>query len=143
MPDVFTKEKRSLVMAAIRGKGNASTELRMILLLREFGIVGWRRHVKILGRPDFVFPSKKVALFVDGTFWHGHPTLCRVPSNNREFWKGKIDGNRARDRRVNKELRSKGWTVIRVWEHDLSARPKIVAKRIRKGLAGPVSDYLE
>jgi len=133
MPDVFTKEKRSEVMSRIKGKGNKDTELAMIQVLRKHHISGWRRNQAILGKPDFVFPKQKIALFVDGCFWHGcpKPKHSNMPKNNREFWAEKLQKNKDRDKFVNRELRKLGWKVIRVWEHELKESIKIVAK-IRK-----------
>ena len=81
MVDVFPKERRSYVMSRIRSHGNASTELRLIAVFKELGISGWRRNYPLFGKPDFVFQSEKVAVFVDGVFWHGHP---RLPSGRRD-----------------------------------------------------------
>lgn len=121
MADVFTPEKRSEVMSRIRGRGNASTEVRMIRLFREHGIKGWRRNWPLPGKPDFVFPKRRIALFVDGCFWHRCPKCYRKPSTNAEFWEAKIGRNVVRDREVNRELRKRGWRVLRVWEHELKS----------------------
>jgi DNA mismatch endonuclease (patch repair protein) len=122
MPDVFTKTKRSEVMSRIRGRGNKDTELALIKLLRQHRITGWRRHQKVFGKPDFLFRRNRLALFVDGCFWHGCPKHCKIPAGNREFWKKKFAANKARDRRVNRALRELGWHVVRIWEHDLPRR---------------------
>jgi DNA mismatch endonuclease (patch repair protein) len=119
MADVFTKAKRSAVMSRIRGRGNKDTELALIELLRQNGITGWRRNQKVFGKPDFLFRRNRLAIFVDGCFWHGCPKHCKMPNGNRAFWKKKLAGNRARDRRVNRELRKLGWRVVRI-----SARPR-------------------
>lgn len=81
-------------------------------------------------RPDFVFPRLRVAVFVDGCFWHGCPKHATWPKTRAAFWKAKIEGNRARDRRVNRELRKRGWTVVRVWEHELNRNDE--ARLIRR-----------
>lgn len=128
MSDVFTPEKRSDVMSRIRGKGNRDTELAMIRILREHHISGWRRNKAIFGKPDFVFPKTKVALFVDGCFWHGCPKHSNMPRNNRDFWMKKLVGNVRRDHLVSRKLRKSGWTVIRVWEHDLPKSNRIANK---------------
>lgn len=128
--DTVTQAVRSRVMGAVRGKGNRSTELRMIMLFRAWKITGWRRGVQIFGRPDFVFQREHVAVFVDGDFWHGHPRRCRMPKTNVEFWSAKISANRLRDRRVNAVLRAGGWSVVRVWESALSEHPTSVAHRL-------------
>ena len=122
MSDVFDQAKRSEVMSRIRGRGNQSTELRMMMLLRLEGITGWRRNSHVFGRPDFVFPKLKVALFIDGDFWHGHPTRSRIPATRSEFWRDKIARNRARDREVNRTLRARGWHVLRIWEFALAQK---------------------
>jgi len=119
MPDVFTKKKRSAVMSRIRGRGNKSTELRLAALMRTHGIKGWRRHFPVTGKPDFVFKAARVALFVDGCFWHGCPLHYQEPASSVEFWKLKISANQARDRRVSRVLRNLGWRVLRLWEHEL------------------------
>src|SRR5580704_10481214 len=109
MADVFSKKKRSAVMAAVKGSGNRSTELRLIEFFRREGITGWRRKHRLHGSPDFVFPKRRVALFVDGCFWHG----CRIhgtqPASNAGYWISKIARNRKRDRAVTQELRGRGW----------------------------------
>ena len=133
MPDVFSKEKRSEVMSRIRGKGNKDTELALLLLMRKYHISGWRRNQAVFGKPDFVFPKHKIALFVDGCFWHGCPLHSNTPKNNQLFWEKKLLGNRVRDKLVTKTLRKSGWKVIRVWEHELS-NPDGVAKKVLKVL---------
>jgi DNA mismatch endonuclease (patch repair protein) len=134
MPDVFTPQKRSQVMARIRGKGNKETELALAILLRRNRVVGWRRHVPITGRPDFVFRKQKVAVFVDGCFWHCCPKHSNMPANNRLFWERKLGANKRRDRHVTATLKAAGWTVIRIWEHDIRARPGGCISRIARAL---------
>lgn len=119
MADVFTKAKRSQVMSRIRGRGNKDTELALAKLFRAHGITGWRRHQNMFGKPDFLFREARLALFVDGCFWHGCPRHCKLPTGNRAFWEKKLSANQERDRRVNRQLRKLGWRVIRIWEHDL------------------------
>ena len=131
MSDVFTKEKRSEVMSRIKGKGNKDTELVMIQILRSNHISGWRRNQAVLGKPDFVFSKQKIALFVDGCFWHGCPEHSNMPQNNREFWEKKLQGNKDRDKLVTRELRKMGWKVIRVWEHELKNPSSVAAKLFR------------
>jgi DNA mismatch endonuclease (patch repair protein) len=137
MPDIFTKAKRSAVMALIRGSGNKDTELRLMALFREYEIIGWRRRQKLFGKPDFVFRRERVAIFVDGCFWHGCPKPKHAPSpkNRAEWWAAKLARNKERDRLVSRTLRKDGWTVLRVWECDLAAKhwPR-VARRIERVL---------
>lgn len=137
MPDVFTREKRSAVMARIRGNGNKATELRMIHLFRAAGITGWRRNQKLTGKPDFIFRRERIALFVDGCFWHGcpKPKHAPLPKTRAEWWAAKLARNKARDREVGRLLRKAGWRVLRVWECDLAGKhwPR-VARRVRRAL---------
>ena len=109
-------------MALIRSRGNKATELRMIALFCEYGITGWRRNARVFGKPDFVFRVAKVAVFVDGCFWHGCPRHATMPGNNRAFWKAKLARNAARDREVTRTLRKAGWRVLRVWECALTRK---------------------
>ena len=122
MADFLSKEKRSKVMSAIRGKGNETTEIAMIRLFKKNKIVGWRRNYKLQGRPDFVFPKSSLVVFVDGCFWHGHSCLKPRDSLKKGFWKEKIERNQERDKLVNKALRKDGWKVIRVWECEIEKK---------------------
>jgi len=119
MTDVFTKSKRSEIMSRIRGKDNLATEKKLAELFRNYGIKGWRRNYPIFGKPDFVFAKERIAVFVDGEFWHGHPTLGSIPKTNQAFWLEKIMRNKERDRLVNKTLKKKGWIVVRIWQSQL------------------------
>src|ERR1051325_4733782 len=121
MPDVFTKQQRSRCMSAIRSKGNKDTELKLIAIFREYGITGWRRNQNVVGKPDFVFREERLAIFVDGCFWHGCPRRGRKPGSNAAYWEPKLLRNKQRDRRVSHVLRQSGWRVLRLWEHDLSS----------------------
>jgi len=134
MPDVFTKAKRSAVMSRIRGHGNKETEIVLMNMLRQNGITGWRRNQKVFGKPDFLFREARLALFVDGCFWHGCPKHCKIPAGNRAFWKKKFAANKARDRRVNRVLRKNGWRVIRIWEHELARRGDACVRRLADSL---------
>lgn len=115
-------KKRAAVMSRIRGSGNRATELRLIAILRAHGITGWRRNQPLPGKPDFVFPRARLAVLVDGCFWHGCPRHATWPKQNAAFWRKKILGNRRRDRAVNRLLRRAGWRVLRIWEHALTRR---------------------
>ena len=120
-------------MAGIRSHGNERTEVRMAQIFRESGISGWRRHVRLPGRPDFVFRDERLAVFVDGCFWHCCPQHSEIPTSNRTYWLPKLLANQRRDRRVASQLRARGWKVIRVWEHELRASARVAA-RIRRAL---------
>jgi DNA mismatch endonuclease (patch repair protein) len=109
-------KQRSRIMSAIRGTGNATTELALAKVLRRLRLTGWRRHLPLRGRPDFAWPSLRVAVFVDGCFWHGCPHCYRAPRANAAFWRAKVEANRRRDRRTAAALRRAGWSVLRVWE---------------------------
>ena len=134
MADVFTKAKRSEVMSKIRGRGNKKTEIALMQHLRSGGVSGWRRHQPIFGKPDFVFRSDRVAVFVDGCFWHGCPRHQQYPATNREFWRKKLDANKRRDRLVTRTLRDKGWTVVRLWECQLTRNPGRCMARIERAI---------
>ena len=133
MVDIFDPEKRSAIMRAIKPRGNLTTEKRLVKLLKAAGIKGWRRHVQLPGRPDFCFWDERVVVFVDGDFWHGHP-LKKLPQTNQDFWINKIGYNRAKDRRINKILKNKGWKVVRIWESSLRKRPQTTIRRISNSL---------
>ncbi|MDR1498506.1 MAG: very short patch repair endonuclease [Puniceicoccales bacterium] len=136
MSDVFTKQKRSQIMSRIRGSGNKGTELRLISIFRAYRITGWRRDYKLSGKPDFVFPKHRLAVFVDGCYWHGCPKHYTRPKFNRAFWDAKISRNRRRDREVNRLLKAKGWRVLRIWEHALTRKnEKRTVARIRCALS--------
>jgi len=119
MTDTFSKPKRSSIMRSVKSTKNLSTELRLISLMKEFGIKGWRRNYSIIGKPDFVFRKNRIALFVDGCFWHGHNCRNLKPSSNKNYWEQKIARNKGRDILVNSILHQKGWSVMRIWECSL------------------------
>jgi DNA mismatch endonuclease (patch repair protein) len=136
--DIFSQRKRSEVMSRIRGRGNKGTELRLIVLFRAHDITGWRRGSTLPGRPDFVFPRNKLAVFVDGCFWHGCPLHATWPKQNAAFWRRKILANRRHDRVVNRLLKKAGWRVLRIWEHALAKRQEArTMARITRGLRNP------
>jgi DNA mismatch endonuclease (patch repair protein) len=122
---------RSELMSRIRSAGNVTTEIKLANLLRKHRLTGWRRRLPLPGKPDFAWPQAKVAVFVDGCFWHGH-TCARnlTPKTNPAFWEEKIQRNRARDRRVARRLRKKRWSVIRIWECGLAKDPPRCIRRI-------------
>jgi DNA mismatch endonuclease (patch repair protein) len=145
MADVFSKKKRSEVMSHVRSRGNKDTEGALAKLFRRNGITGWRRHVEIRKaesgkqkfkvRPDFIFPNLKLAVFVDGCFWHGCPKHATQPKGNAAFWRRKFSQNITRDLLVTRNLRSRGWRVLRIWEHELAHRNEIsLLRRIQRAL---------
>jgi DNA mismatch endonuclease (patch repair protein) len=123
MADVFSKKERSQIMRLVKSHHNKSTEIRLIQFFRDLGIKGWRRNYKLFGKPDFVFPKSRTAVFVDGCFWHGHNCRNTKPKNNAEYWVAKIQRNRKRDRVVTKQLHDMQWLVIRIWECELGKNP--------------------
>jgi DNA mismatch endonuclease (patch repair protein) len=131
--DVFSLKKRSQIMARVRGGENAATELRLITIFKEHGIKGWRRKSTLFGKPDFVFPLERVALFVDGCFWHGCIIHGAIPKTNVVFWQTKIDKNRIRDKLVGKRLKASKWLVLRLWQHELRDGRR-VANKVRRVL---------
>ena len=120
--DTVSPEKRSAIMRAVRSTGNKATEIVLMKLMRERQITGWRRHVSLHGKPDFVFRKQKVAVFVDGCFWHGCSKHCRMPKGNRKYWQTKIVTNKVRDASVTRTPRRASWRVLRVWEHELAKK---------------------
>lgn len=106
-------------MASVRASGG-TTERKMEKLLRLRGIRGFRKQWPVVGKPDFAWPKSRVALFVDGCFWHGCPRCDRPSKSNTKFWRSKIVSNRRRDARVTRKLRNDGWSVLRVWECRIS-----------------------
>lgn len=118
MTDTRTPAQRRRIMAAVRSK-NSSPEVAVRRALFASGVRGWRCHYKgVAGTPDLAWPGLRVALFVDGAFWHGHPSRHR-PGRSGRYWDEKIAGNVARDRRVDAQLRAAGWAVLRVWDFEI------------------------
>lgn len=132
--DTLSKEERSARMSLVRSKGNKSTEVFVEEALTANGIVGWKKHPKeVPGKPDFYFPKHRLAVFVDGCFWHMCPVCGRLPKSRQEFWHVKIDQNRRRDNRTRRKLRALGYHTMRIWEHELKA-PNWIS-RLRNRLA--------
>lgn len=136
MADTISKTQRSRLMSRIRGRNNKGTELVLRTLLRKNRITGWRRHLPLPGRPDFALTSERLAIFVDGCFWHGCSQCKRNlrPSTNEKFWADKIAANRKRDSRAGRGLRKRGWRVLRIWEHAIKQRPSGCVSRIQRML---------
>jgi DNA mismatch endonuclease (patch repair protein) len=133
--DVFSPAKRSEIMGRIKSRGNHATELRLITIFRNHKITGWRRRAKVFGSPDFVFPRARLAVFVDGCFWHGCPAHRSIPVNNREFWAAKLERNLRRDQVVGETLSSNGWRILRIWQHELRNSEQ-VAQQVKDALLG-------
>jgi DNA mismatch endonuclease (patch repair protein) len=132
MADVFTKAKRSEVMSRIRSRGNEDTEIALAKLLRRHGIKSWRRHQPVFGKPDFIFWKARLAIFVDGCFWHCCPKCGHIPKTRRTYWREKIHRNKNRASAVNRTLRAQGWRVLRIWEHELAKKNEArLVKRLK------------
>lgn len=130
--DRVTRQVRSKIMSLVGSRDNRTTERLMSSLLWSGGVRGYRKHWRVMGTPDFAWPRAKVALFVDGCFWHGCPHCRRYSKSNKSFWNLKVKNNRARDRRVAAKLRRQGWSVVRVWECAVK-KPSTLA-RIKRAL---------
>lgn len=139
MPDVVDAPTRSRMMSGIRGR-DTKPELLIRKGLHARGY-RYRLHARTLpGRPDLAFPSRKAAIFIHGCFWHGHGCpLFKWPSTRAEWWRAKIEGNRARDRAVRAELAGMGWRQLRVWECALKGRQR----RDPAALLDLVADWLD
>ena len=128
-----SKELTSRIMSSIKSK-DTKPEKILGSSIWKTGL-RYRKHYKIKGKPDFVFVSKRVAIFCDGDFWHGNNwkirglnSFAEELDSYSEFWKNKIKRNVERDKEVEKELRKQGWTVIRFWESDILKNPERCAK---------------
>ena len=141
MVDIVSPQKRSEMMAGIKGK-NTKPELVVRRLLHAEGF-RFRLHRKDLpGRPDIVLPRFKTAIFVNGCFWHGHGNcaLYRPPLTRTEFWSEKISGNRARDARKLTELTDLGWQAVVVWECAIKGKNKLPDGELAQLLADSISN---
>lgn len=144
MADTRTREQRSRIMSAIKGK-HTMPERELRRGLYAAGIRGWRTHYKrISGTPDLAWPALRVAVFVDGAFWHGHPSRHR-PGRSGAYWDEKISTNIARDRRVDKELSMAGWRVLRIWDFEVrKSLPEVVGRvseTLRQRIEGSPAAY--
>ncbi len=137
MADVFSKKKRSEIMSKIRSKNTLLETSFCKLVSKKLYPLGYRykrNYVRLLGKPDIAFTKNKVAVFLDGDFWHGYnfkKTSGRLP---KKYWLGKIEKNIVRDKKVNKELKKKGWQVIRLWEHEIKKDSEKALNKIIKKL---------
>ena len=125
-------------MAAIRSRGNKDTELKLASILRAHGITGWRRSQRLPGKPDFVFRRQRLAVFVDGCFWHGCPRCTQAPKNNAAYWRAKASYNKRRDAKVGRELRERGLDA------DRAAATAALADAVTRGvLTSPMKDHIQ
>ena len=137
MADVLTKQQRSYCMSKVKGKNT-----RLEVLVRK---LMWQRGFRykighgLIGKPDMVFPSCNVAVFIDGCFWHSCPKHYQIPQTNRKFWRTKIAKNKKRDNKINIQLKKEGWKIIRIWEHDIKKDPEKTVNKIIKILLGKMN----
>jgi DNA mismatch endonuclease, patch repair protein len=131
--DTRTREQRSRIMAAVKGK-NTGPEMILRKALYAAGVRGWRCHYRrVAGTPDIAWPSKRVAVFVDGAFWHGHPSRYR-PGRSGTYWDDKIARNVERDRAVDDELARLGWSVVRIWDFEVKRDVPGAVARVQAAL---------
>ncbi len=134
MADVFSKEDRSGIMRKVKSAGNKSTEIKLIQYFEAHHITGWRRHYDVKGHPDFVFLNRRIAIFVDGCFWHGHDCRNTRPADNAEYWEKKRRRNIEHDREVTAMFEQRGWRVIRIWECELKKKNSVMLDEKLQGL---------
>lgn len=123
--DVFTKKKRSEIMSKIRSK-NTKAELIFFRELRKRKIYSQKHYKRCTGCPDIAIPSKKIAVFIDGDFWHGRNFRKNKERLPKKYWQGKIETNITRDKKNRSKLKRQGWRVLKVWESDVKNNDKII-----------------
>lgn len=116
--DTHTAQQRSYNMSRITSE-NTQPEILFRRYIWNKGVKGYRLHVKLQGKPDLYFPKKKVAVFIDGCFWHRCPECFIKPKSNNDYWDAKIKMNVLRDKTVNKSLETDNIKVVRIWEHEI------------------------
>jgi DNA mismatch endonuclease (patch repair protein) len=129
----LTPEQRSYCMSRITSK-NTLPELRFRTLIWQEGVRGYRLHRKLAGKPDLYFGSKKLAVFIDGCFWHHCPKCFVKPKSNNDYWDAKMARNKKRDRQVNRLLKAESITVMRFWEHDIKKNPEKCLLKLQTAL---------
>lgn len=132
MVDVLTPEQRSRCMSRIRGR-DTRPEIIIRKMLWSLGC-RYRINYGLLGKPDIVFTRQRLAIFIDGCFWHRCPLHFQAPATNARFWEVKIEGNVRRDREVVERLATAGWSVLRIWEHEAKTDPAEVVRAILERL---------
>jgi DNA mismatch endonuclease, patch repair protein len=126
MTDVFSKEMRSWIMSRISGR-NTKPEIAVRSVIHRLGYRFRLHRTDLPGKPDIVMPRLKKAVFVNGCFWHGHRCLRgRRPTSNKRFWNKKLDLNKQRDAKFNRQLRGLGWKILVVWECELKNADKLI-----------------
>ena len=135
MVDVFTKAKRSEIMSKIRNI-DTKPELTVKRLLKKYHAKFVTHPKDVIGKPDIANKQKKLAVFIDGCFWHGCKICRTIPKTNRNFWEKKIDYNRKRRLKVKRELKRDGWRVLEFWEHEVNKNSNRVVSVILEKLNG-------
>jgi DNA mismatch endonuclease, patch repair protein len=131
--DRLDADTRSKLMSRVRTR-DTGPELVLRRALWAAGLRGWRLHPKrVPGRPDLAWLGRRVAVFIDGAFWHGHPDHYWGQSG--EFWDAKIARNRARDARVNEELAADGWSIVRLWDFEVASDLESSVRRVEAALS--------
>jgi len=131
MADVFSKKKRSWIMSRIRSE-NTSIDRRMRDMLSEARLK-FVMYPDLYGKPDFQV-GKRILVFCDGDFWHGY-RYAEKKRPAKKYWREKIEGNMKRDRHVSRKLRRDGWSVLRIWEHDIKRKPETCKRKIMRKVA--------
>ena len=131
MPDKFSKETRSKIMASIKSK-NTLPEIAIRRMLWNFGFRYRIHDSSIFGNPDISNKHRKIAIFVDGCFWHGCNRCYKEPKTNSYFWKNKITSNKKRRKTVKRELRKDNWNILELWEHEINQDPKKIEAKLKK-----------
>lgn len=137
--DVHTKQQRSYNMSRIRSK-NTKPEIKFRKYVWDNGLRGYRIHSKLPGKPDLYFGKTKVAVFIDGCFWHKCPKCYVPPKSNKKFWREKIEKNIARDIKNDVTLKEMGIDIIRFWDHELKDNVDKCFKKVKKLINKKCSD---
>lgn len=133
MPDKVSPEIRRKTMRAVRAK-NTKLELTFRRALWAAGVRGWRCHSrKVFGTPDLAWMGRRIAVFIDSAWWHGHSSRW-TPGRLSAWWDAKIERNRARDVDVNETLRQQGWVVVRIWDFEVELNLEIAVERVKSAL---------
>lgn len=131
MVDIHTKQQRSYNMSCVKSR-NTKLEVSFRKALFARGLKGYRVTAKLPGKPDIVFTRYKIAIFIDGCFWHKCAKCFSLPSSNRGFWESKINANVVRDKKNNRKLKNMGYCVIRFWEHDIKSNIDKCVDKVEK-----------
>lgn len=134
MTDIHSPEQRRRNMSAVKSK-NTKPEMKIRKMLWRKGARGYRIHYNLPGKPDIVFTKQKIAIFIDGCYWHKCPICFSEPQTNTAFWMNKINKNVERDRNNTKQLEKMGWTVLRFWEHEVTKNPEKIIQTISEHIS--------